>query len=147
MQTATCRVKTNDSTITRLRNVTPAQAVLLDHIHKNRASGEVILETVLTGTISGDNEVKRLSRIYGGAKVEKLWPGVIKRLPQTFEEAGFPVVAQSTVVVKPAPEDVAEEVPVVEAPVPIPEPAVDVTITEVEPPAKKPAKVSKSKLA
>lgn len=145
MQTATCRVKTNDSTITHVRNVTPAQAVLLDNIHKARAGGEVILETVLTGVITGDGEVKRLSRIYGASKVEKLWPGLNKKLPQTFAEAGFPVIAQSTVVVKPAPEDAPEEVPisVVEAPAPLPEP--EVAATEVEPP-KKPAKVSKSKL-
>jgi len=146
MQTATCRIKLNDKTITQLRGVTPAQAVILDKLHKANAGGEVILETVVTGNITGDGEAKRLTRMYGGGPVEKLWPGVVKKLPQTFAEAGFPVVAQTSVVIKPAPDDAPEEVPVpvTEAPVPVPESPAEVP-ADPAPEAKK-IKVSKSKL-
>jgi len=147
MQTATCRIKLNDKTITQLRGVTPAQAVILDKLHKGNAGGEVILETVVTGNITGDGETKRLTRMYGAGPVEKLWPGVVKKLPQTFIEAGFPVVAQTSVVIKPAPDDAPEEipVPVMDAPVPIPVPITEAPV-EAEAPEAKKLKVSKSKL-
>lgn len=143
MQTATCLIKTNDTSITKLRGVTPAEAVILRKIHQPNAGSEVIVEAVQTEDIPGQNELSRLQTKFGSKLVESFWPGAVKNLPQTFAEVNVSLLGASQIVVKPAPPDapgeVEEPVPAVEAPVPIPDP-------ENPAPSVKKPKITKSKI-
>lgn len=111
MQTATCIIKTSDVHVIPVSFVTPPEAQVLMKIHGKGANGSqnVVQEAVLTGEVNGSAEFSRLSAKYNPAIVNEMWPGVNKKLPETFEEIGVKTVAAPSVVAAPAPPDLPVE--------------------------------------
>lgn len=107
MQRATCIIKTSDVHVIPVQFVTPPEAQVLMKIHAKGANGaqSVVQEAVLTGEVDGTHEFNRLTSKYNPAIIEEMWPGVNKRLPQTFEEIGVKTVAAPSVTAAPAPPD------------------------------------------
>lgn len=119
MQTATAYVKINRETTLKKVGVTPAEVLILDHMFKNKAGEFVVQSAVYTGDVSGAGEVQRLKGFYKSKVVDVLWPGVNKKLPQTFAEVGVTLTGlpKPVEVATPVADPVPEEVPVTEAPV------------------------------
>lgn len=145
MQTARCLIKTSPTHTIPRPNITPLEAQVLVKLHSSGAGENPIIEAVQTADVPGKNEFERVANFYGRPLVESMYPGVVKKIPQTFEEVGIKLVTESKVQSAPNPVDLetdlsaqgASEVvlPVASAPAPVEE-SVPV----------KPAKTSKSKL-
>jgi hypothetical protein len=82
-----------------LHGVTPAQAAVLKEMFEPQVSLPPVefVEYEKDINRSPADEVHRLKTMYKPETVEKLFPGVVPRLPETFEEAGVrKVVAAAT---------------------------------------------------
>lgn len=121
MQTATAYVKINRETTLKKVGVTPAEVLILDKMFRNKAGEFVVQSAAYTGEAvqSEAGEIQRLKGYYKSKVVDSLWPGVNKKLPQTFAEVGVTLTGlpKPVAVETPAQEPVEEPVPVVEAPV------------------------------
>lgn len=72
-----------------MRNVTPAEALFLTSEHAKLANGKVLtdIEEIEGVARTATDEVARLSAKYGKFKINKVFPGAIPQLPETFDEA------------------------------------------------------------
>ena len=131
MQTATIMTRINRETTLRLVGVTPAELLILREMHQKKVGADIVDKIELTGHIPSAGEADRLKRKYRKGIVEKLWPGVVKNLPETFAETG--------VATEPAPAPVVEAKPVsVEVQ---DEPAVEEPVEVKKAPTKKQSKL------
>jgi hypothetical protein len=118
----------NRETTTKLVGVSPAEIVILRHLHQSKVGAEVVESAVFDKDVPyGPAEVNRLRAKYKKKVLDELWPGINKSLPQTFEEVGVKLAGL------PEPE-----------PVKVPEP--EAPAEEVKKPAKKAPATTQSKL-
>jgi hypothetical protein len=109
-QIASGRLKMSPETDVPISRITPAEAVVLENIHRRGAGGQAVYDLVGVAIvdIADSDEKLRLALKYKGDIVEKLFPGNNPRLPASFEEAGF----QCAEPVQAAPQRAPEPVPV-----------------------------------
>lgn len=97
MQLAHAWLKVNElGDLSRVQNITPAQAILLRAHFGVRIEGEArpvnpLEHLHITGETdrSSSEEYARLTRIYGAAVMKEAFPGEAPEMPKTFEAAGF----------------------------------------------------------
>lgn len=102
----------NRETTTKLVGVSPAEIVILRTLHQSKVGAEVVDSAVFEKDVPyGPAELNRLRAKYKSKVLDKLWPGINKTLPMTFEEVGVKLVGLPEPEPVPAKsEDVAEEV-------------------------------------
>jgi hypothetical protein len=90
MKLAKCIVWLNPGHHVIKENITPAEALVLRHLHSPNAGTDAVKDLTETGeTGDGRNAIqerKRLLSIYGKELIMQLFPGAIPQLPGTFEE-------------------------------------------------------------
>jgi hypothetical protein len=90
MKLAKCNVWLNPGHHVAKENITPAEALILRHIHSDNAGTNAVQDVEETGE-TPDNwnnimERGRLMGIYKKDLVMQLFPGAMPQLPKTFEE-------------------------------------------------------------
>jgi hypothetical protein len=86
MQTANIEILLNgELTTTIVKPVTPAEAVILRHLHGDDAliNGKALADS----SVSNEDEVERLKLVYGDKVFAVCFPGALPKLPATFAEA------------------------------------------------------------
>lgn len=109
------RIEDNVNHAVPKQNVTPAEIIVLRHIHGENA----VVEIRATGSkgISHQEEFQRLKTIYGsagamsaeqkpGVVLDQLFPGAMKKLPVSLADIGVSAAQQAAT---PAPAPVQEE--------------------------------------
>lgn len=88
MQIATAHVKLNANSTLVKRNLTPAEVVILNTIH--RVNGGSVSKIIIERDIqrSHPEELERLRSTYGPA-LSEVYPGAAPTFPLTFESAGL----------------------------------------------------------
>ena len=71
------------------KEVTPAEVLLLVGMFAKNAGTNPVKKITEVGDVTRQDgeEKRRLQRMYGGKRVEAIFPGKLPRFPETFDEA------------------------------------------------------------